>query len=132
MLTARPGETVEQLKRRMMATHDAAPYQSQNRPNESRKGNFKFPGTGTGDAENAVSVGVLPAPDDGSHYELRDLETGEIEIVVVSDISEGEGEPAMLNPNQTTDRTHRLHMVDGDPMLKRMNKANRDFWRKRK
>ena len=131
MLTARPGETVQQLKARMMATNDAAPYQSQGRPNESRKGNWKFPGTGSGDtqdAENAVSVGTLPPPDDGSHYELRDLETGEIEICLISDMPDQEPTP----PNQTADRIHRLHATNGDSRLRKMNRDNKAFWAKLK
>ena len=82
----------------------------------------------TRDVENTEQVGILPQPKDGSHYELRDLETGEVEIVLVQSGSEFTGNL----PSSAGDRSprHKLHQTNGDPLLKQQNANNRRFWGK--
>src|SRR5262245_56533231 len=72
----------------------------------------------TSDAENIQKIGELPPLENNQlRYELRDMEDGGYEIVLVSNPDDDTDMPNQtVGNNSTTDRTHihRLHAPTGD------------------
>src|SRR4051794_19397871 len=64
----------------------------------------------TGDAQSRVQVAVLDAPEANEHYEFGQLETGEVEVIRVTE--QPDADPTY--PNQTADRdtVHSLYTPD--------------------
>jgi len=88
----------------------------------------------TQDGQTTTQVATLDPLPDGGHYELRELEDGSYEVVLIA-----EAESDQTYPNQSTggaaqgewstadSNVHRLH-TSGDAMLRHQNNLNRRFW----
>jgi hypothetical protein len=149
MLTARRDETEQQLKERAMQLENGTHlhlHLSGYRTNDCTPPRHR-----SRDSQTSYSIGQLPDPGEGAVYQLETNADGTVEIMLVKQISEGEGElPNQTsdelisegqeyrkrqgqqagNYNNTSDRIHRLHATNGDDRLKAINQMNRDFWKR--
>lgn len=85
------------------------------------------------DGENTTQVAVLDPLEKGARYLLRDLETGEVEVVRVEETDDFSHNNSSSNRGSgewnTGDRTY-IHTLNttGDRMLRHINNVNKRFW----
>jgi len=161
MLTAKPGESLRDLKNRMTRTNDEdgtyihlhlagnpattpaiTPRQRSNDYDDPNIYPLSAPSSSknaaTTDQQQRTIIGTLQKPGENEHYEFgSNDESGEITIILVKDNPDDrftpvEGEGEGQEYRQTSDHVHRLHATNGEKRLQAMNRANRDYWKRNK